>query len=687
MTDPFFAPKGVAIIGASQDAHKLGHGVLRNLIQYRYKGGIYPVNRKAYEILDKPCYSSVGEVPDPVDLAIIVVPARAVAGSLKECGERGIGHAVIVTGGFSETGDEGKELENELMEIANAYDIKIIGPNCIGTIDTHTPVNTTFVVGMPEPGEIGFISHSGAMVAAIIDWASGSGIGFSRIVSLGNQIDVNETDMIRSIAEDPNTKVITGYIEGVADGLLFMEQARKTAKEKPFLMLKGGKGESGAKAVASHTGALAGSSEAFKTAFKHCGIQEAETIEEMFEWARAMAWQPLPKGNRVAVLTNAGGPAILAVDALEKQGLEIASLSDDTKSFLKKRLPKAASINNPVDVLAGSGPGTYTLALEALLSDDNVDSVVVIQAPQDWFLPVSLAEVVGEVAWSHDKTVITSIMGKASVGDALKILQKRRIPNVAFPERSASVLSAMIERRNWLKNTGKESYSNLEVNADEADEAIQNKDWKRLLELYGVSFPKQSMALTPEEALARFENIGGPVAVKLVSDDISHKSDVGGVILGVNSESEVKTAWNQIKKAVQEHNGSMQGVVIQEMVTDAPEVITGFVRDDQFGPMVLFGSGGTDVELYKDVDMAIAPLSEKAARDLIQRTRIYKKLTGWRQYAEGDIDSVIEVLMTLGQIAIDYPKIKELEINPLSVLGKGKGSKALDVRGAIDQEL
>lgn len=683
MSNPFFMPKGVAIIGASQDAHKLGHGVLRNLIQYRYKGGIYPVNHKAYEILDHTCYPSVSEVPDPVDLAIIVVPAHAVADSLKECGERGIGHAVIVTGGFSETGDEGRQREEELLAIAREYNIRIVGPNCIGTIDTHTPVNTTFVVGMPEPGEIGFISHSGAMVAAIIDWASGNGIGFSRIVSLGNQIDINETDMIRSIAEDPNTKVITGYIEGVADGMQFMQQAKETAKEKPFLMLKGGKGESGAKAVASHTGALAGSTEAFKTAFRHSGIQEAETIEEMFEWARAMAWQPLPKGNRVAVLTNAGGPAILAVDALEKNGLKMASLSEDTKAFLRKRLPKAASINNPVDVLAGSGPGTYTLALEALLSDDQVDAVVVIQAPQDWFLPVSLAEVVGEVAGSHDKTVITSIMGKASVEDALKILQKRRIPNVAFPERSASVLSAMIDRRNWLTHADTEIGSPRNIETDKADEAVQKQDWQSLLELYGVRFPEQHIASTPDEAVAQFKKIGSSVAIKLVSDDISHKSDIGGVILGVNSEDEVRSAWTRIEKAVKDHGGTMKGVVVQEMVDDAPEVITGFVRDDQFGPMVLFGSGGTDVELYKDVDMAIAPLSATAALDLIQRTRIHKKLTGWRQYPEGDIESVVDVLTALGQIAIDYPQIKELEINPLSVLAKGKGSVALDVRGAI----
>lgn len=686
MTDPFFSPKGVAIIGASHDPHKLGYGALRNLIRYRYRGGIYPVNKRSYEILEKTCYPSVSDVPDPVDLAIIIVPAPAVAETLRECGERGIQHVVIVTGGFSETGPEGKIMEEELLAIAKEYGIRIVGPNCIGTIETHTPVNTTFVVGMPEPGEIGFISHSGAMVAAIIDWASGSGIGFSRIVSLGNQIDVNETEMMRTIALDPNTKVITGYIEGVANGQRFLKEARKTALEKPFLMLKGGKGESGAKAVASHTGALAGSKEAFQTAFRHSGIQESETIEEMFEWARAMAWQPLPKGDRVAVLTNAGGPAILAVDALEKQGLKIASLSVETKAFLSKRLPEAASVNNPVDVLAGSGPATYTLALEALLSDDNVDAVVVIQAPQDWFLPVSLAEVVGEVAGSHHKTVITSIMGKASVEEALKILQKRKIPNVAFPERSASVLAAMINRRKWLEEAKDDSPERIKADQNKAGEAVHDANWAELLKVYGIPFPDQREAASKVEAIEIFKSMSGPVAMKLLSDDISHKSDIGGVILNVKTAEEAGEAWERIKKAAQSSNGKLKGVLIQEMISEAPEVITGFVRDPQFGPMVLFGSGGTDVELYKDVDMAIAPLTKVQAHKLMRRTKVYQKLQGWRNFKKSDIEAVAQVLVALGQIASDHPQIGELEINPLVVLPEGKGTKAVDVRGSLQAE-
>ncbi|MAO63772.1 MAG: acyl-CoA synthetase [Balneola sp.] len=676
-------PKGVAVVGASQDAHKLGYGVIRNLIEYRYKGGIYPVNHNAYEILGKTCYETIGQVPDPVDLAIIVVPAKAVAGVLKECGEREIHHAVIVTGGFSETGEEGEQLEEELLAVASEYGIKIIGPNCIGTIDTHTPVNTTFVVGMPEVGEIGFISHSGAMVAAIIDWASGSGIGFSRIVSLGNQIDVNEIEMIGSIAEDPQTKVITSYIEGVSDGRLFLEEARKAAKDKPFLILKGGQGKSGARAVASHTGALAGSAEAYKSAFRYCGIQEADTIEEMFEWARAMAWQPLPKGKRVAVLTNAGGPAILAVDALEKKGLEIAELSDRTKEYLSKRLPKAASVNNPVDVLAGSGPGTYTLALEALLTDDNVDAVVVIQAPQDWFLPESLAEVVGEVAGAHKKTVITSIMGKASVEDALRILQKRRIPNVAFPERSASLLSAMNARREWLTKEDESNANIIEVDKPSARKAVDNKDWEELLQIYGIQLPKQKLAKTMDEAVMIAKEMNCKTAMKLVSDTITHKADVGGVILGIENEAEVRDAWEKIERSVKKAEGEMKGVLVQQMIEDAQEVIIGLIQDDQFGPLVLFGTGGTDVELYKDVEMTIAPLNSIRAQELIDATKAGRKLNGWRNLSPRDKEAVVDALMKLSQIANDFPEIKELEINPLSVMEDGEGVYAIDVRGEL----
>lgn len=685
MFEPFFRPGGVAVIGASRNPHKLGYGVVRNLSQFGYRGEIYPVNRSATEILGFTCYSSVGEVPDPVDLAVIIVPAQAVPGTLAECGERGIRYAIVVSGGFSETGPEGKDLEISLKSTAEKYDIRVIGPNCIGTIDTHTPVNTTFVTGMPEPGEIGFSSQSGAMVAAVIDWARGAGVGFSRIVSLGNQVDVNETQMIETLKEDPQTQVITTYIEGVADGRAFMDVTHRAASEKPVIVLKGGHGESGARAVASHTGALAGSSEAYKAAFKRSGALHAKTMEEMFDWARALAWQPLPKGKNVAVLTNAGGPAILAVDALEKEGLNLAELTDETRSYLSSHLPKAASNSNPVDVLAGSGPGTYAMALDALLNDKTVDAAVVIQAPQDWFLPVSLAEVVGEVAGVHDKPVIASIMGKASIDDALKILHKRKVPNVAFPERVASVLSAMVQRYEWLHRVQGRPEKIAEVNLNSARSAAVEQDWEGLLKLYDIQFPSQRIAETVEQALEEAEKIGYPVVLKLESGDLNHKSDVGGVKLDIRDAGELKKSWSELEESARKAGITMDGAVIQKMLNNGQEVIIGIHRDEQFGPLVVFGSGGVDVELFKDVKTAIAPLNRIQAGELVNSTKAGQKLKGWRHLPKGDIQTVVDTVQKMAQLSMYLPEIKELEINPLYVMPEGEGAFAVDVRGTTGQ--
>ncbi len=684
--EPFFNPKGVAIIGASQNPHKLGYGVVRNLKNYRYSGGIYPVNRTASEILDIPCYATLAEVPDPVDLAIIVVPANYVLVTLKHCGDRGIKNAVVVSGGFSETGEEGSRREEEMLETARELNIRIIGPNCIGTIDTHNRVNTTFVTGMPEQGEIGFSSQSGAMVAAVIDWARGAGVGFSRIVSLGNQADVKETEMIESISQDRHTKVITAYMEGVSDGRRFMEVAEKAARSKPFVVLKAGRGESGAKAVVSHTGALAGSSDAYQAAFKRCGIHQAETTEEMFDWARALAWQPLPKGRRVAVLTNAGGPAILAVDAMEKAGLELSSLTDHTKAYLKSRMPAAASISNPVDVLAGSGPATYAVALDALLADETVDAVAVIQAPQDWFLPASLAEVVAEVASVHNKPVITSLMGKVSIDDALTILHKRHVPNVAFPERVASVLKTMVDRKEWLELQDTSAPDAIPVDTKKATQYAKDENWGALLQFYDIKTPEETYCESREQAVAEAQNLGYPVVMKLVSPDITHKTDIGGVRLNLQNEEDVTNAWEAISSAASRHNGTMSGVLVQKMLIGGQEVIVGIHQDQQFGPMILFGSGGVDVELFKDVKSDLCPLNEQQADALIDATHAGTKLKGWRSLPTADRNAVRDVLLQMSRIAVHHPEITELEINPLYVMPDGGGAYAIDIRGSFDQK-
>ena len=587
----FFNPRSVAIIGASRDTHKLGHGVVRNLHDYHYRGKIYPVNPKAREVLGYTCYPSIADVPKPVDLAIIVVPARHVTPTVAECGKAGVFAAVIVSGGFSETGAKGAERERQLQETAARYNVRLLGPNCIGTIDTHTPVNTTFVVGMPHRGDIAFVSQSGAIVAAVIDWALGAGVGFSRMVSLGNGADVNETELLAEMASDPQSRVITGYLEGVSDGRAFLDVASEAARKKPVVMLKAGRGEGGARAVASHTGALAGSAEAYDAAFRKAGVLRANSLEELFDWARALAWQPLPKGNRVAVLTNAGGPGILAVDALEAAGLTLAPLTDTTKDYLTSRCPPHASVNNPVDILAGSGPGTYARALDALLADETVDAAIVIQAPQDWFYPTSLAEVIGEVAGGQvgsNKPVLACIMGLASTADALNILHQRRIPNYAFPERVASTLAAMLARRRWLDTPPEPPTPFYITDQDTATAIIQDAvqsgrkvlgstEITRLLEAYDVSIPADGLASTAEGAVTLAEELGYPVALKIASPDITHKSDVGGVAIGLDDAGAVQSAFERMLADVhrKQPTARLDGAIVQQMIPAGQEVIAG----------------------------------------------------------------------------------------------------------------
>ena len=460
----FFRPRGVAVIGASSDQEKLGHAVVRNLRAVHYEGPVYPVNPREEEILGYKAYPSILEVPDPVELAVVIVPAPAVAAQVEAIGKRGIKGAIIVSGGFRELGPtqggEGLKREAEVKRIAEQYGVRLLGPNCMGTIDTHTPLNTTFMDDMPHPGNIAFVSQSGAMVAAVMDWAAGSGVGFSRMVSLGNQADITIADVLSHGILDEHTRVVTGYMEGVEDGRAFVEAASKLARNLPVVFLKAGRGASGSKAVASHTGALAGDIVAYQAAFRRAGVLWANSMEELVDWGRALAWQPLPRGNRVGILTSAGGPAILAADALEQAGMQLAPLTAETKAFLRARVFETASIENPVDTLAGSGPATYALCLDALLADETVDAVVVIQAPQDWFKPASLAEVVGEVANSRlgrQKPVLTVIMGEASGSEATQILHRRRIPNYAFPERVGSTLAAMWWRKQWLDANAEEA--------------------------------------------------------------------------------------------------------------------------------------------------------------------------------------------------------------------------------------
>ncbi len=705
----FFRPNGVAVIGASRDPHKLGHGVVHNLVEHRYTGPIYPINSYADEILGLKAYPTVADVPDPVDLAVIVIPAPHVEAALEECGQRGLRAAIIISGGFREVGPEGAALEEGVKRVAAKYDILLLGPNCIGTIDTYTPLNTTFVSGIPRQGEIALVSQSGAVAAALIDWARGAGVGFSRIVSLGNQAGVSEADLLIAASGSEQTRVITTYIEGVSDGQAFIEAASQVARDLPVVALKVGRGTGGARAVASHTGALAGDEAAYEAAFRRAGVLRAHTLEEMLDWSRALAWQPLPNGNRVAILTNAGGPGVLALDMLEEAGLALAPLTDQTKAYLRQRVFAAASVQNPVDILAGSGPATFALCLDALLADETVDAVIVIQAPQDWFSPLSLAEVIGEVATSalgRHKPILTAIMGLASTSEATQALHRRRVPNFAFPERIGSTLGAMWQRKQWLdaladrpapteiEGSDVETArmvieAGLDVCRQRAESGLPGSDWlppdqlEALLSAYRIRAPHSGLAPNLEQALPLAETVGYPVALKLASSGVTHKTDVGGVVLDVESPEELRDAFEGMMARLKDQAPDLtviDGVYVQQMVPSGAELIVGVVRDPQFGPLVMVGKGGTQVELTRQVTFELAPLSRRQAGKMLDRTSASTLLAGYRGAPPADREAVVETIMRLAQIALDWPEVAEIEINPLIVMQEGEGVYAVDAR-------
>jgi acetyl coenzyme A synthetase (ADP forming)-like protein len=693
----FFRPRGVAVIGASRDPNKLGHRVMHKLILYHYPGRIYPVNPRAEEILGHPAYPNVTEVPDPVDLAVVVVPAPHVAQALADCGQRGIRGVVIISSGFRETGPEGAKREREIKEIAARHGIRLIGPNCVGVIDTHTPLNATFLRDAPDPGEIGFVSQSGALCAAVISWAPKAGVGFSRVASLGNQAGVTETEMLTTFMDDPNTRVITLYLEAVDNGLDFVETAQRVARARPIVALKAGRGEAGARAVSSHTGALSGQDKAYAAAFRRAGVLRASSMEELFDWARALAWQPLPQGNRVGVLTNAGGLGVLAVDALEAAGLKLAPLTKETRAFLRARTLPAAIVDNPVDILGGSGSGTYALALDALLRDPTVDAVCILQAPQDWFSSSSLAEVVAEVAAFSRKPVLTCIMGLDPADEATVILNQRHIPNYTFPERLGSTLAAMWARQRWLREqeaalagaaipeliTDVEAAGTLLRGAlKDGRSALLPEEARDLMAAYGISTPASGLASTAEAAVNLAEEIGYPVAVKIASADIVHKTEMGGVALNLTDDDAVRAATTKIllRARAAHPNATIPGVLVQQMLSGGAELIVGVTRDSQFGPLVMVGSGGVAVELMRDVAFDLGPLTPAQAARLLDQTSAGPLLDGYRGSPPCDREAVESVIVRLARLAADLPLISEIEINPLIVRPAGQGASAVDVR-------
>ncbi len=690
----FFKPKGIAVIGASTNPVKLGYGLARNLVQSNFQGVVHFVNPKGGSLLGRPMYPNIKDVPDPVDLAILLIPAPGVPRALEECSRRGLQAAIICSGGFRETGPVGAALEAKCLQIAQEHKMRLLGPNCIGLLDTHLPLDATFLPPPgPLPGDVAFISHSGAICAAVIDWARGQGFGLSRLVSLGNQTDVNESDVLAPVAADPYTHVLTLYLEGISDGRRFIHEAGRVARQKPIIALKVGRYASGQRAVASHTGALAGQESAYNAAFRRAGVIRADTSEEMFDWARALAWCPPLRGRAVAVLTNAGGPGVTAVDAVEVYGLQVATLTKTTRNALQTLLPEAASLQNPVDMLASASPEEYAACLEILLNDPGVHGVLVILPPPPMHTAGAVAKALIPIIHNADKPVVIALMGERLIQEAVEHFRAARIPEYRFPERAASALAILAQRADFLTRKQASPKPRLDVDFNQVQEILASlqagllpqESAYRILEAYGVPTLPMKLAKSPEEAVQLAESFGFPVALKISSPDIPHKTDVGGVMLDIHDAKSVnegyRTIVNKAQTAVPQ--AMIRGVYVQRMIPEGQEVIIGGIHDPQFGPLVMFGSGGLEVEGLRDVSFGLAPLPDEEAQLMLESTWAGDKLRGYRHLPPADRQSALDILVRIAQLVFDFPELTELEINPLRVLPDGRGAFAVDIRGLI----
>jgi len=689
---PFFSPMGVAIIGASTNPRKLSHGILKNMTLYGYAGGIYPVNPKADSILDLKAYEEVTDVPDPVDLAVIVLPAPMTPDALHACGERGIKAVIIISGGFREVGGNGIALEEECRQIAQSYAMRLIGPNCVGTLDLNTGLNTTFIEGVPAVGSIGFVSQSGAVCGGVVDYIANKHIGFSHFASLGNELDVDETDMIAFFGDHPKVNVIAAYVEGIQDGEKFLRVASQVSRKKPIVLLKAGRTNAGAKAVSSHTGSLAGAYAAYQAAFQQAGVIEVQNLSSLFDVAWALSCQQLPQGNRVAIFTNAGGPAAIASDSLAVNGLELATISEEKQKLLAAKLNPSAQVNNPVDMLGGAEPAEFSHCFSTLLEDEHVDVFLPILVPQALVNPGDVARAIAENAEKTEKTVLVCMVGEQSLAEARAVLHQNHVPLSIFPEVPGNVLGAMKKYRDWLAKP-QEAFSQREIPPAAKKEAasllsaVQNQalgeaETRPVLAAYGLDLIEGGLAVDAQAAGEIAKGIGFPAVVKIVSPQILHKSDMGGIALNLDSAEAVKDAVEDMRTRIEAAipNVEVKGYLVEKMASEGLEVIIGMRRDPTFGPLMMFGLGGVFVELFKDVGFGIAPLTRGQAQDMILATKAGRLLQGYRGGSVYDQDAVVNTIGILSQLALDFPVISELEINPLLVMPKGKGVKVLDAR-------
>jgi len=696
--DGLFAPKSVAVVGASRDPQAVGHTLFRNLLLGGYTGVLYPVNPKARSILGVKCYPNLKAIGEPVDMAVIVVPARFVLDLIHECAETGVHNAIIITAGFKEIGGQGAVLERKLIELARAESINIIGPNCLGlsNTDPNVSMNASFARGMPLPGNIAFLTQSGAMGCAVLDYAKGAGIGFSKFVSFGNKADVNEIDLLAALADDPLTQVILMYVEDLSDGPGFVRVAQRIThgpNAKPILAIKTGRTPQGAAAAASHTGSLAGSDEVYEAIFNQSGVLRVETVEDLFHYAQAFPNQPTPAGRRIAIVTNAGGPGIMATDACVRYGLQIARLRDYTEKSLRNQLPPTASLKNPVDVIGDARHDRYRAALDAVTADENVDAVVVIVTPQNVTDVVEIAEVIVEAANFSKKPLAACFMGMVDVSPGIAILRAANVPHYSFPEDAMRAFAARCRFAEWSR-TPLEDFRTFDVDREAVRRVFEGEraaGRTRIVEVraldvlraYGLPTAPFRLAATADEAAAAASEMGYPVVLKIASPVVLHKTDVGGVRVRLADEAAARKAFDEIMSNVRSRVGAdaeIWGVLVQKMLPPAKEVILGMTRDAKFGPLIMFGLGGIYTEALRDVAFRLAPLRPNVAEEMIRSIRSYRLLEGFRGERPSDLPAIAEALQRLSQLVMDWPEIQELDINPLMVFAHGEGAAAADAR-------
>lgn len=696
--EPMLAPRAVAVVGASRRAGSVGHAVMRNLIYGGYTGVVYPINPKAKSILSLRCVPDFRAIDDEVDLAVIATPAPTIEGLVRQGADCGIRHFLIISAGFKEVGGEGVKREQGLKALADERGLALLGPNCLGIINTASEVqmNASFATHMPRKGVLGLISQSGALCTALLDYAQGRGIGFSRFVSFGNKVDVSEIDLLRTLARDPQTSVILMYVEDLSGGQPFIDACQEIThgdNPKPILAIKTGRTSEGAAAAASHTGSLAGSDEVYDAILAQAGVIRVESVGELFDFAEAFVDPTLPNGRGTAIVTNAGGPGIMATDACIRYGLKIARFQDYTTKSLRFQMPPTGSWKNPVDVIGDARHDRYRAALDAVTADENVHQVAIIVTPQMMTDVENIAQVIAETKSFCNKPILGVLMGLVDVSPAVAVLQQHGVPTFTFPEDAMRALAAKARFSEWVRRPMSE-YRQFDVDI-RAVERLFKRELKegrnQLVELqaldalrhYGFPTVPYALAKTADEAVKAASEIGYPVVMKISGPKILHKTDVGGVRLNLADEAEVHAAFEEMIASVKKHMGDdieIWGVLIQKMLAEGKEIILGMTRDPRFGPLLMFGLGGIYTEALRDVAFRLAPIRENVAGEMVKDIRSHRLLEGVRGEPPSDLGAVAECLLRLSQLVTEHPGIQELDINPLVVYPRGKGTVVADAR-------